>query len=81
VRDALNPQGMNIIQSNGLAAGQSVFHLHVHVVPRETHDRMPSLWPPDAAWSDSQLDESASMLRSGRPARVGGGQQPPTKSE
>jgi histidine triad (HIT) family protein len=31
---ALNPDGLHIAQFNGTAAGQTVFHLHVHIVPR-----------------------------------------------
>lgn len=54
--------GLNVIQSNGAAAGQSVFHLHIHVVPRTHGDRMPALWPPDAQWSDDQLDAQAHAL-------------------
>ena len=34
VRRAFDPPGMMIAQLNGTAAGQSVFHLHFHVVPR-----------------------------------------------
>ena len=34
VRDALAPDGIVITQFNGEAAGQTVFHLHVHVIPR-----------------------------------------------
>lgn len=63
VADATNAEGMNIIQSNGLAAGQSVFHLHVHVVPRKVGDRMPALWPEDAEWSGIQLDSVAEDIR------------------
>ena len=63
VRRALQPEGFNIIQSNGTAAGQSVFHLHVHVVPRTIGDRMPELWPADARWDVAQLDSIAHALR------------------
>lgn len=35
---ALDPDGINIIQSNGKAAGQEVSHAHVHVVPRYQDD-------------------------------------------
>lgn len=34
VQKAFDPPGMMISQLNGAAAGQSVFHLHFHVVPR-----------------------------------------------
>lgn len=38
VRKALAPDGIRIVQTNGAAAGQSVFHYHVHVIPmREGH--------------------------------------------
>jgi len=63
VRSALQPEGLNLIQSNGTAAGQSVFHLHVHVVPRTAGDRIPELWPADARWDVAQLDSIARVLR------------------
>ena len=34
VRAALNPDGLMIAQFNGAASGQTVFHLHVHIIPR-----------------------------------------------
>ena len=34
VRAALNPDGLMIMQLNGTPAGQTVFHLHFHLVPR-----------------------------------------------
>jgi histidine triad (HIT) family protein len=34
VRDALKPDGVVITQFNGAPAGQTVFHLHVHIIPR-----------------------------------------------
>lgn len=34
VDKALNPDGLMITQLNGAPAGQTVFHLHVHVIPR-----------------------------------------------
>ena len=30
---ALNPDGLRVVQFNGAPAGQSVFHLHFHVIP------------------------------------------------
>ena len=34
VKRATKADGISIIQQNGKAAGQDIFHLHVHVVPR-----------------------------------------------
>lgn len=38
LRDALHPDGMSVWQSSGVAAGQSVFHVHIHLVPRQVAD-------------------------------------------
>ena len=34
MKEALQCDGINIIQNNGEAAGQTVFHLHIHLIPR-----------------------------------------------
>lgn len=34
IRKALNPDGIQIAQYNGAPAGQTIFHLHVHILPR-----------------------------------------------
>ena len=34
VRDALQPDGIQIMQYNGDAGGQTVFHIHFHIIPR-----------------------------------------------
>jgi histidine triad (HIT) family protein len=34
VRAALNPDGLMITAFNGAASGQTVYHLHVHIIPR-----------------------------------------------
>jgi histidine triad (HIT) family protein len=33
VRDAMSAEGIRLVQNNGVAAGQVIFHLHVHVIP------------------------------------------------
>ena len=38
VRDAMIPAGIRIVQNNGAAAGQVVFHLHVHIIPLTPRD-------------------------------------------
>ena len=38
VQKATKADGINIGQSNGVAASQEVFHMHVHIIPRFNHD-------------------------------------------
>ena len=49
LRAALQPDGINIIQNNGAAAGQTVFHYHVHIIPRWEGDNAVKLWQPHDA--------------------------------
>ena len=34
IKEAYNPVGMNLLNNNEIMAGQSVFHLHIHIIPR-----------------------------------------------
>ncbi len=38
--DALNCDGFNIVQNNGECAGQTVFHFHMHLIPRYKGDQV-----------------------------------------
>ena len=38
IKQKLSPDGLNLIQSNGLAAGQTIPHFHLHIVPRYNGD-------------------------------------------
>ncbi len=38
IKKALNPDGLNIVNNNGVSAGQSVFHYHIHIIPRYDGD-------------------------------------------
>ncbi len=44
VETALSPAGINIMQANGAAAGQSVFHYHMHIFPRAPNDGASFNW-------------------------------------
>ena len=60
---ALRPEGMNLISSAGAAASQTVFHLHLHLVPRWRDDRIGEIWPPSDPRSEAELDEVAELIR------------------
>lgn len=45
IRAAFDPQGLSVYQANGKAAGQTVFHFHMHLVPRHEADGMALTWP------------------------------------
>lgn len=45
IRGAFEPQGLSVYQANGTAAGQTVFHLHIHLVPRYEGDGIALTWP------------------------------------
>ena len=45
IRDAVAPTGLSVYQANGKAAGQTVFHYHVHLLPRHEADGMELTWP------------------------------------
>jgi len=38
VRDAMAAEGIRVVQNNGCAAGQVIFHFHVHVIPMKPHE-------------------------------------------
>lgn len=62
--DVLNCDGYNLLQNNGEAAGQTVFHFHMHLIPRYASDE-------DAAWkswknqemSDDQLKAVCEQMK------------------
>jgi histidine triad (HIT) family protein len=45
IRDAFSPQGLSVYQANGAVAGQTVFHFHLHLLPRHEADGMALTWP------------------------------------
>lgn len=59
---SLQPDGINVIQNNGAAAGQTAFHFHVHLIPRSTGDSAVRLWQPGAT-DHAALGALAAALR------------------
>lgn len=42
----LSCDGLNLVQNNGAAAGQTVMHFHLHLIPRYEEDGQHILWKP-----------------------------------
>lgn len=62
MKKGLGASGFNVVQNNGASAGQTVFHLHVHVIPR--YDNGPSMiaWTPEEA-KQEELALAAKTLK------------------
>lgn len=54
--DKLNCDGMNLVQNNGEAAGQTVRHFHMHIIPRYENDGQKINWIPGEP-SQEELEE------------------------
>ena len=44
LKKALSCDGVNLLQNNGTSAGQSIFHLHIHIIPRYEEDGLVIPW-------------------------------------
>jgi histidine triad (HIT) family protein len=44
VKEELGCDGVNLLQNNGEAAGQTVFHFHIHIIPRYNNDQVKISW-------------------------------------
>ena len=60
-RERLGADGVNLLNSCGAAAWQTVFHFHVHVIPRYDGDPLRLPWVP-AAGEDEEIDAAAQEL-------------------
>lgn len=56
LKAAYQCDGVNILQNNGEAAGQTVFHLHVHVIPRFEGDTV------DIGWVNGDMPEDPAAI-------------------
>jgi histidine triad (HIT) family protein len=60
----LKCEGVNLLLADGEAAGQDVFHVHLHVIPRFAGDGVEFRFPRDISIRvRSELDEAATALR------------------
>ncbi|MDD6806299.1 MAG: HIT family protein [Clostridiales bacterium] len=56
MKDKLGCDGFNLVQNNGEAAGQTVFHFHMHLIPRYENDGQEIGWKPGSP-SQDELEE------------------------
>lgn len=56
ITERLKCDGLNIVQNNGEAAGQTVKHFHMHLIPRYTDDGQKILWTPGTS-TPEELEE------------------------
>lgn len=61
LKSVFNCDGMNILQNNGEAAGQTVFHFHLHLIPRFKDDAINFKWN-TIKFTDDQLSEIADSI-------------------
>ncbi|WP_156323988.1 HIT family protein [Bacillus sp. JCM 19034] len=64
LKAALNPIGMNMINNNGEKAGQTVFHYHIHLIPRYGKgDGYGAVWKDHSSeYSQEELQEAAKAI-------------------
>ena len=60
--EALKCDGFNIVQNNGEPAGQTVFHFHMHLIPRYKGDGVGLTWTPGEL-NDEVRDEILKKVR------------------
>lgn len=59
--NALKADGFNIVQNNGTEAGQTVFHFHMHLIPRYTNDGVGLGWKPGDI-TDEEVEKLADII-------------------
>jgi diadenosine tetraphosphate (Ap4A) HIT family hydrolase len=64
LRESLEPDGVNLFLADGAAAGQEVYHVHLHVVPRYEGDSVAFEWSPMLV-DREELDAVAERVRAG----------------
>ena len=63
-KERLGADGINLLNSCGSAAWQTVFHFHIHVIPRYDDDPLKLPWVPRAA-EPEEIEQVADRIRSG----------------
>ena len=62
MKEALKCDGLNILQNNEVAAGQTVFHFHMHLVPRYNDDSVQIKWTPGNLTEEDKQEILSKMI-------------------
>ena len=62
IKEALGCDGINVVQNNGEAAGQTVMHLHFHIIPRYKNDNVNIGWQ-SMKPSNEELEATANLIK------------------
>lgn len=62
MKEKLGCDGLNLVQNNGEAAGQTVFHFHMHLIPRYENDGAGIGWK-QGALTDDAKEELVELLK------------------
>lgn len=63
IKVAVDADGVNIVQNNGIAAGQSVYHFHLHIIPRKIDDKLILNKSSNAETTLEELEEVLMLLK------------------
>lgn len=61
IEKSMKPDGLNIVQNNKEAAGQTVFHFHMHIIPRYKGDTVNINWKPGEA-DNAEIEELKKLI-------------------
>ena len=61
MKETLGCEGLNIVQNNGEIAGQTVFHFHLHLIPRYENDGITIAYKP-MDLTDEQIEDMREKL-------------------
>ena len=56
MKKAVNPPGFSVVQLNGAASGQTIFHIHFHVIPRQVGDGLAMKWSHES-YAQGEMEE------------------------
>ena len=61
MKEELGCAGLNLVQNNGEAAGQTVFHFHMHLIPRNENDSVNVTWK-QGSYAEGEVEQVAAAL-------------------